>query len=146
MQVHSVFHVSLLELYHFSTIPDRTRPPPPPIVIESESEYKVEEILDSKYRHKHLFYHIKWKGYNACNNSWDPRHSLKMYLISSKHSMRNIHVVLSPRSPHNVLVAIVTVVNSCLHLSSSVFVYVSSVILSSCTFVSFPFQLGDFTL
>ena len=29
---------------------------------------------------------------------------------------------------------------------NSVFVYVSSVVLSSCTLVAFPFQLGDLTL
>ena len=77
MKVHPVFHVSLLELYHLSTIPDRTRPPPPPIVIESESEYEVEEILDSKYCHKRLFYLVKWKRYNPCDNSWEPASFVK---------------------------------------------------------------------
>ena len=41
--------------------------------------------------------------------------------------------------------SVVAVVNSCLRLSSSMF-YVSSVVLSSCTLVSFPFQLGDLAL
>ena len=69
MKVHPMFHVSLLEPYHLFIIPDHTHPPPPPIIVESESEYEVEEILDSKYRHKRLFYLVKWKGYNPCDNS-----------------------------------------------------------------------------
>ena len=45
--------------YHLSTIPDCTHPLLPPIVVGSELEYEVKEILDSKYRHKRLFYFIK---------------------------------------------------------------------------------------
>ena len=77
MKVHSVFHVSLLKPYYLSMIPDRTCPPPPPIIVESKSEYEVEEILDSKYSHKCLFYLVKWKGYNPCDNSWEPTSFVK---------------------------------------------------------------------
>ena len=77
MKVHYVFHVSLLEQYHPSTIPNRLRPQPPPVVVESESEYEAEEILDSKYLCKHLFYLIKWKGYDPSNNSWEPASFIK---------------------------------------------------------------------
>src|SRR5579859_987819 len=72
MKIHSVFHISLLEPYHPSTIPNLVQPPPPPVVVESQSEYEVEEILDSKYLRKRLFYLGKWKGYNLSNNSWEP--------------------------------------------------------------------------
>ena len=88
MKVHPVFHVSLLEPYHLSTIPDRTRPPQPPIVMESESEYEVEEILDSKYRQKRLFYLVKWKGYNPCDNSWEPASFVK----NAPHLIKAFHV------------------------------------------------------
>jgi hypothetical protein len=72
MKVHSVFHVSLLEPYVSSTIPNRVRPPPPAVVVEAEQEYEVEEILDSKYLRNRLFYLVKWKGYDPCHNSWEP--------------------------------------------------------------------------
>ena len=88
MKVHPVFHVWLLEPYHLSTIPDRTCPLLLPIIVESELEYKVEEILDSKYSHKHLFYLIKWKGYNSCDNSWE----LVSFIKNAPHLIEAFHV------------------------------------------------------
>jgi hypothetical protein len=52
MNIHPVFHVSLLEPYHVSTILKRTHEQTPPIVINGEQKYKVEEILDSKISHR----------------------------------------------------------------------------------------------
>jgi hypothetical protein len=54
MKIHPVFHVSLLEPYHVSTITKRTHEPIPPIVINGEQKYEVEEILDSKISHCYL--------------------------------------------------------------------------------------------
>ena len=48
MKIHPVFHVILLEPYKRSDIPGRTRDPPPPVIIDSEVEYEVEDILDAK--------------------------------------------------------------------------------------------------
>jgi hypothetical protein len=48
MRIHLVFHVSLLELYHASTIPRRVHDPLPPIEINAEHEYEVEHNLDSR--------------------------------------------------------------------------------------------------
>jgi len=88
MKIHSVFHVSLLEPYTLSTIPNRVRPPPPAVAVDSNQEYEVEEILDSKRICKRLFYLVKWKGYDQCHNSWEPVSFLKhsSRLIDSFHS------------------------------------------------------------
>jgi hypothetical protein len=51
MKIHLMFHVSLLEPYHTSTIPRKTHEPHPPIVVDGEQEYEVEEILDSRISH-----------------------------------------------------------------------------------------------
>ncbi len=51
MKMPPVFHVSLLEPYHVSTIPRKIHEPPPPIVVDGEQKYKVEEILDSRISH-----------------------------------------------------------------------------------------------
>jgi len=58
MRIHHVFHVSLLELYHVSTIPKRIHDPFPLIEIDGEHEYEVENILNSRIYHRQLQYLI----------------------------------------------------------------------------------------
>jgi hypothetical protein len=48
MNIHPMFHASLLEPYRASTIPRITHEPPPPIRVEGEQEYKVKEIFNSR--------------------------------------------------------------------------------------------------
>jgi hypothetical protein len=45
MQVHPVFHVSLLKQYHEGT---RIGAPPPPVILDGNIEYEVEMLLDHK--------------------------------------------------------------------------------------------------
>ena len=47
-QLHNVFHVSLLEIYHPSRIPGRQPTPPPPVELSTSEEYEVDRILDSR--------------------------------------------------------------------------------------------------
>lgn len=48
MKIHLMFHVSLLALYHASTIPRRVLEPPLLIEVNGEQEYEMEKILDFK--------------------------------------------------------------------------------------------------
>jgi uncharacterized protein YifN (PemK superfamily) len=48
MKIHHVFHVSLLELYHASTILGKIHNPFPPIEVDNEQKYDMEDILDSR--------------------------------------------------------------------------------------------------
>jgi hypothetical protein len=58
MRIHLLFHVSLLELYHISTIPRRIRDPLTPIKVNGEHEYKMEDIWDSRISNCQLQYFI----------------------------------------------------------------------------------------
>ena len=66
MQVHPVFHVSLLEHAADDPFPGQRVEPPPPVVVDGEEEYHVDEILDSREfgRWKKLQYLVKWSGYD----------------------------------------------------------------------------------
>ncbi|MBW0472747.1 hypothetical protein O181_012462 [Austropuccinia psidii MF-1] len=52
--IHPVFHISLLEPFKISTIPNKYQVPPPPIIIEEEEEWKVSHILNSKLKRRKL--------------------------------------------------------------------------------------------
>jgi hypothetical protein len=48
MRIHLVFHVSLSEPYHVSTIIRIIHDTPPPIEVDCEQKYEVEDILGSR--------------------------------------------------------------------------------------------------
>ncbi|KAH8145396.1 uncharacterized protein LAJ45_10679 [Morchella importuna] len=63
MKSHPVFHVSLLEPARTQPLPGHIQPPPPPVIVEGEEEFEVQEVLDSRIRHRQLQYLVKWTGY-----------------------------------------------------------------------------------
>jgi len=70
-RLHPVFHVVKLRLAPLDPIVERpSNPPPDPIVVNGESEYEVEEILDSRIQYWRLQFLIIWKGYGQEENSW----------------------------------------------------------------------------
>jgi len=74
--IHPVFHISLLEPYMETTIPDRSQPPPPPIEVEGELEYQVERILDARLWRNQKQYLVKWLDYSDADNSWEAESNL----------------------------------------------------------------------
>jgi transposase InsO family protein len=64
MQVHPVFHVSLLELAAQNPLPGQRQPAPPPVEIDGEQEWYVDRILDSRTKRRRLQYLVKWTGYD----------------------------------------------------------------------------------
>lgn len=83
MQIHPVFHISLLRPHVTSdTFPDRdpdTRPPP--VTELSDQHWMVESILDMKTtRHKKRKirkFLVKWEGYPAYEATWEPESSVR---------------------------------------------------------------------
>ena len=71
MKVHDVFHVDLLLPYKETEAYGTPFTCPSPI-IDSEEEYEIEAILDSrrKGRGRQLQYLMHWKGYPHSDDSW----------------------------------------------------------------------------
>ena len=58
-----MFHVSLLELYNCSNCVQLAA-----IKVDSEPEYKVEEILDKGFIRGKPHYLVKWTGYKGIDS------------------------------------------------------------------------------
>ena len=73
--IHPVFHISQIKPSTPNQFPDQQLPPPEPIEIDGELEYKLCEILDSKYdlccwSTCELFYYIQWMGYEGTDKEY----------------------------------------------------------------------------
>jgi hypothetical protein len=64
MDVQPVFHISLLEPVRGDPLPGQYLPPPEPVIVDGESEYEVEEVVDSYVFWWQLQYLIKWCGWD----------------------------------------------------------------------------------
>ena len=76
MQVHDVFHVSLLEPHVPNTFPGRVVAPPLAIHVDSIPEFEVQSVLDSKFWYRKLYYFVDWVGYDVNDRSWEPADNL----------------------------------------------------------------------
>ena len=75
MRIHNVIHVDQLSSCHENGLPSPKRPEP--VIVDGEEEWEVEEILQSRYIGRGLYYLVKWKGYaEEKYNSWEPAKNL----------------------------------------------------------------------
>ena len=97
MQVHPVFHVSLLEPHVANTFPGRHVPPPPPELVDNYEEFEVHQILDSRIRRRRIQLLVDWVGYDASEQTWEPVSNLEnaTSAIASFHS----RFPFRPRNP-----------------------------------------------
>jgi transposase InsO family protein len=88
MKQHNNFHISLLEPYQDNRFPSQIQVPPPPIEIEGETEYELEEIIDSRRFRNQLQYRAKWTGY-------PPQHDQEWYpatnFNNAQHAISRFH-------------------------------------------------------
>jgi hypothetical protein len=80
-RLHPVFHVDKLSPWRGNDVNGILPPPPQPVELEDgDLEYEVEEILDSELGgrggSRHTRYLVKWKGYDASFNTWEPESNL----------------------------------------------------------------------
>ena len=77
MSVHPVFHTGLLKPW---VVNPRAQPLPKPVIIDGQTKYLVETIIDHKFarrgKARTLSYLVKWVGYPPENNSWEPANAL----------------------------------------------------------------------
>jgi hypothetical protein len=71
LQIHPVFHISLLKPYQKDTEFNREQQPPPTVIIDNQEEYEVEEVLNVKTVKKRRHFLIKWKGYLLHEATWE---------------------------------------------------------------------------
>ena len=60
---HTVFHISMLEPYHYNIILNLISPTPlPEIHLDGELNYSVEKIVSSQVYYRKVDYLVKWEG------------------------------------------------------------------------------------
>ena len=73
MHIHPVVNISHVKPYQ-ERLPGQPVTVPGPIHVteDHDEEYKVEQIMDSWYKGKHLEYLVHWKGWSDSNRTWEP--------------------------------------------------------------------------
>ena len=78
-RVHNVFHASLLTLQVVTPEYRIPADPPLPELIDGESEFEVENILQHKFvgHKKEICYLVQWRGYSWAESTWEPEEHLR---------------------------------------------------------------------
>ena len=76
LKIHPTFHISLLRLYREDPA-YLFKAPPLPEVIEGDLEYEVERLVDHRRMGESLEFLVRWKGYQPCDDTWEPQSNLK---------------------------------------------------------------------
>jgi len=86
-----VFNVVKLSAAPDDPIPGREpRPPPPPIIVDGELEWKVEEVLDSRWHRRRFQFLIKWKGFSREHNFWEVASDVKAPDLVTEYYRRHL--------------------------------------------------------
>ena len=75
-KIHPVFHTSLLTTYKETSEHGPNFLQPPPDLVDSEDEYEVEVVLGHRGKPGCHTFLIRWKGYSAAEDTWEPERNL----------------------------------------------------------------------
>ena len=78
-RLHDVFHISKLMSFEESNEFPRDDFQPPGELLEEENgrEYEVEKVLAHRGKGRNKEYLLRWKGYAAHEDTWEPERNLK---------------------------------------------------------------------
>ena len=75
-KIHPVFHASLLTTYKETSEHGPNFLRPPLDLIDGEEEYEVEAVLGHRGKPGRRTFLIRWKGYSAAEDTWEPERNL----------------------------------------------------------------------
>jgi hypothetical protein len=75
--MHNVVNIQHLAKYHRSYDNSRPTLANPRDELKGMEEYEVEKIVAEQKRRRKLFYRVRWKGYNAENDTWQSARDLQ---------------------------------------------------------------------
>jgi hypothetical protein len=100
--IHPVFHASLLTPYKETAEHGTNYQRPPPEMIDDAEEYEVEQVISHHYhgRQKKLQYLIRWKGYSAADNTWEPADQVfANALVKAYHRKHPLNETIKKKTP-----------------------------------------------
>ncbi|RXN02924.1 Pol poly [Labeo rohita] len=88
-RIHSVFHVSKIKPVFFARINPPAPVPPPPRLVDGETTYSVNRILDSRRRGRGYQYLVDWEGYGPEERSWVPARDMLDHSLIDDYNQQN---------------------------------------------------------
>ena len=74
---HNAFNLQHLAKYHRSMDQERPNLANPRDILPSTEEYEVDQIVGERKRNGKLYYRIRWKGYDAEDDTWQTARDIR---------------------------------------------------------------------